>query len=155
MCQNEIDEYWMNYALKFAKENYLNYEIPIGAILILNNKIIGFGTNLSTKNNDPTAHAEILALRQGGSYIKNYRLLETTLYVTLEPCIMCLGAIAHSRIKRLVIGAISKKILNFQLCKLCKYYKIYDVLFSKVIVKKMVFKKKCSFLLKNFFKKKR
>lgn len=81
-------------------------EIPVGAVLVdENNEIIGEGWNLSIIHCDPTAHAEIVALRAAAQKIRNYRLLNTTLYVTLEPCTMCAGAILHSRIRRLVFGA--------------------------------------------------
>lgn len=142
----------MKYAIKFAEENILNKEIPIGAVLINKNKIIGTGFNSTIKKNDPTAHAEILALRKGANLIKNYRLLNTTLYVTVKPCIMCFGAILHSRIKRLVFGSFSKK--YFKNCKICKNFFLKKNIFNKIIIKKIIFKK-CSLLLKKFFKKKR
>lgn len=99
------DHHWMQHAIKLAKYAALNNEVPVGAVLILNNEIIGEGWNQPIKNNDPTAHAEIIALRQGAKYLNNYRLLNTTLYITLEPCAMCAGAIIHSRVKRVVFGA--------------------------------------------------
>lgn len=74
-------------------------------MLVLGNKVIGEGWNRPIRDNDPTAHAEIMALRQGGQAVQNYRLLDATLYVTLEPCVMCAGAMVHSRIRRLVYGA--------------------------------------------------
>lgn len=76
---------------------------------MLDNKVIGEGWNRSIGHHDPTAHAEIMALRQGGLVVKNYRLLEAVLYVTLEPCVMCAGAMVHSRIRRLVYGAADMK----------------------------------------------
>lgn len=103
--QNEIDNYWMQKALEQAYKAQEKGEIPVGAVLVANNQLISSGWNQSIMNNDPTAHAEILALRAGGTTQQNYRLLETTLYVTLEPCIMCAGAMIHSRVKRLVYGA--------------------------------------------------
>lgn len=101
----QTDHYWMQHAIKLAKHAALNNEVPVGAVLILNNEIIGEGWNQPIKNNDPTAHAEIIALRHGAKYLNNYRLLNTTLYITLEPCAMCAGAIIHSRVKRVVFGA--------------------------------------------------
>ena len=80
-------------------------EIPVGAIVVQDNKVIGEGWNQSITNHDPTAHAEIIALRNAAKKIGNYRLCDTTLYVTLEPCSMCAGAMIHARIKRLVYGA--------------------------------------------------
>ncbi|WP_159566880.1 tRNA adenosine(34) deaminase TadA [Budvicia diplopodorum] len=99
------DEYWMRYALELAKKADNEGEIPVGAVLILDNEIIGEGWNRPIGKHDPTAHAEIMALQQGGGALQNYRLLNTTLYVTLEPCVMCAGAMVHSRIQRLVYGA--------------------------------------------------
>ncbi len=103
------DEYWMHQALQLAIRAQEEGEVPVGALLVLNNQVIGKGWNRTIRNNDPTAHAEIMALRQGGEYLQNYRLLNTTLYVTLVPCIMCAGAIVHSRIRRLVYGTDDKK----------------------------------------------
>ncbi|OHT22422.1 tRNA-specific adenosine deaminase [Providencia stuartii] len=105
MTQAEIDEYWMKRALELAKNAQDAGEIPVGALLVKNNQLVASGWNCSIENHDPTAHAEIMALKQGGQALSNYRLLDTTLYVTLEPCIMCAGAMIHSRISRLVYGA--------------------------------------------------
>lgn len=99
------DEYWMREALCLALRAQEEGEVPVGALLVLNNQVIGKGWNRPIGSHDPTAHAEIMALRQGGVMLQNYRLLNTTLYVTLEPCVMCAGAIVHSRIQRLVYGA--------------------------------------------------
>ncbi len=84
-------------------------EVPVGAVLVHNNQVIGEGWNRPIGRHDPTAHAEIMALRQGGLVLQNYRLLDTTLYVTLEPCVMCSGAMVHSRIGTLVFGARDEK----------------------------------------------
>ncbi|WP_050115833.1 tRNA adenosine(34) deaminase TadA [Yersinia thracica] len=99
------DEYWMQRALALALRAQAEGEVPVGAVLVLDNQIIGEGWNRSISDNDPTAHAEIMALRQGGQAVQNYRLIDATLYVTLEPCVMCAGAMVHSRIRRLVYGA--------------------------------------------------
>lgn len=103
------DEYWMRHALMLAQRAQDEGEVPVGAVLVLDNEAIGEGWNRPIGHHDPTAHAEIMALRQGGQVLQNYRLLETTLYVTLEPCIMCAGAMIHSRIGRLVYGASDEK----------------------------------------------
>ena len=104
--RSEFDEKMMRYALTLADKAEALGEIPVGAVLVdESGNIIGEGWNLSIVQSDPTAHAEIIALRNGAKNIQNYRLLNTTLYVTLEPCTMCAGAILHSRIKRLVFGA--------------------------------------------------
>lgn len=100
------DEVWMRHALKLAKRAESLGEIPVGAVIVdENNQIIGEGYNQSIMQHNPTAHAEIMAIEQAGQCIRNYRLVNTTLYVTLEPCIMCAGAIIHSRIQRVVYGA--------------------------------------------------
>lgn len=108
MTQNS-DQYWICQALRLAERAQKEGEIPVGALLVLDNKVISEGWNRPISSCDPTAHAEIIALRQGGAALQNYRLLNATLYVTLEPCAMCAGAIAHSRLRRLVYGAADKK----------------------------------------------
>lgn len=99
------DEYWMRHALQLARRAWNEGEVPVGAVLVLDGQVIGEGWNRPIGHHDPTAHAEMMALRQGGKVIENYRLLDTTLYVTLEPCIMCAGAMVHGRVGRLVYGA--------------------------------------------------
>ncbi|MHA0855017.1 tRNA adenosine(34) deaminase TadA, partial [Serratia nematodiphila] len=103
------DEYWMRQALQLALRAQEEGEVPVGALLVLDNQVIGEGWNRPIGRHDPTAHAEIMALRQGGAVLQNYRLLNATLYVTLEPCVMCAGAMVHSRIRRLVYGAADEK----------------------------------------------
>ena len=105
MPHTEHDIHWMQYAIQLARRAEEAGEVPVGAVLVLNNEIIGEGWNLSICQHDPCAHAEIMAIRQAGRKIGNYRLLGATLYVTLEPCVMCAGAMIHSRIERLVYGA--------------------------------------------------
>lgn len=103
---SEQDRYFMQYALNLAQNAEAEGEIPVGAVLVdVNGKIVGEGWNRAILLSDPTAHAEIQAIRMAGQQRQNYRLLDTTLYVTLEPCPMCAGAILHSRIGRLVFGA--------------------------------------------------
>lgn len=103
------DTDWMRYALKLAERAQAEGEVPVGAVLVLNDELIGAGWNRPIAAHDPTAHAEIMALRAGAEKTGNYRLNDTTLYVTLEPCVMCAGAMVHARIKRLVFGASDPK----------------------------------------------
>lgn len=105
----ECDQHWMKHALTLAKQAELQQEVPVGAVVVLHEQIIGQGSNQPITIHDPTAHAEIIALRQASQHVNNYRLLNATLYVTLEPCIMCVGALLHARIKRLVFGALDPK----------------------------------------------
>ncbi len=103
------DEIFMQRAIELAEQAALAGEVPVGAVVVLNNEIIGEGSNRPIATNDPSAHAEMIALRQAGAEIGNYRLLNTTLYVTLEPCMMCAGAMVHARVSRLVYGAYDHK----------------------------------------------
>ena len=107
--QNDLDLFWMQYALELASRAESEGEVPVGAIVVYDEQIIGEGWNRPISDSDPTAHAEIMALRSAAKKIQNYRLLDTTLYVTLEPCIMCTGAIIHARVKRVVYGATDPK----------------------------------------------
>ena len=99
------DEKWMQIAIQEAVKAEEMGEVPVGAILVKDDLIIARAHNKPISKNDPTAHAEIQLLRAAGEELKNYRLPGTSLYVTLEPCVMCLGAIMHARIKRVVYGA--------------------------------------------------
>lgn len=149
---NNKDKKWMKIALKYACYAKKQGEIPIGAILILKERIIGIGWNRSISQHDPTAHAEIMAFRDAGKKIKNYRLENTTLYVTLQPCIMCCGAIINSRIKCLVFGTNANK--------LHQTYSFKNIFLNaqkdyKLSIKKNVMKNECSQILVNFFQKKR
>jgi tRNA(adenine34) deaminase len=99
------DEKWMQVAIQEAEIAKKNGEVPIGSVIVKNGQIIAKSHNCPISTNDPTAHAEIKALRKAGEKLQNYRLPKTTLYVTLEPCAMCLGAMIHARIERVVFGA--------------------------------------------------
>src|SRR5580692_706357 len=106
---SENDLSWMHHALALAKDAANRQEVPVGAVLVLDETMIGEGSNRPIGECDPTAHAEIVALRQGAQSLKNYRLVNSTLYITLEPCLMCVGAIVHARVKRVVFGATDPK----------------------------------------------
>lgn len=108
--QQQIDQKWMQFAFEQAAFAASIGEIPVGAIIVSQNQIIGCGYNHPISKHDPTAHAEIQAIRNACEHIENYRLPEdATLYVTLEPCTMCVGALIHSRIHRVVFGATEPK----------------------------------------------
>lgn len=99
----------MRHALELARRAAAAGEVPVGAVLVLGDDAVGEGWNQPVSGHDPTAHAEILALREAGRRLGNYRLLGTTLYVTLEPCVMCAGAMIHARVGRVVYGATDPK----------------------------------------------
>ena len=100
-----VDSFWMREAYKLALTARDQGEVPVGAVLIdENNQLLGRGSNQVLRTHDPTAHAEIIAIREAATHLQNYRLQHTTLYVTLEPCCMCAGALVHARIKRLVFA---------------------------------------------------
>ena len=105
----EEDIKWMQQALLLAKQAAGVDEVPVGAIVVLDGQVIGEGYNRPISGHDPTAHAEIMALRDAASRLGNYRLSGATLYVTIEPCAMCAGAIVHARIGRVVFGATEPK----------------------------------------------
>ena len=152
MPQSEQDIYWIRYAMQLAERAEQAGEVPVGAVLVLNNQLLGEGWNLSISRHDPCAHAEIMAIRQAGERIGNYRLLGATLYVTLEPCVMCAGAMIHSRIGRVVYGA--------QDLKTGAAGSVFDVLSDprhnhKVTVTIGIESVRCSQQLSDFFRKRR
>ncbi len=99
----------MRHALELAGRALEAGEVPVGAVLVLGGRVVAEGWNRPIATHDPTAHAEIIALRAAGPVLENYRLIDTTLYVTLEPCVMCMGAISHARVRRIVYGATDPK----------------------------------------------
>lgn len=105
----EKDTRWMTHALTLAEKAQQQGEVPVGAVIVLNDEIIGEGWNQPISKHDPTAHAEIQALRMACEKMNNYRLPGATLYVSLEPCIMCAGAIVHARIQRVLFSASEPK----------------------------------------------
>ena len=106
----ERDQFWMQHALQLAMHAEAEGEVPVGAVIVRDDELIAEGWNQPVVSHDPSAHAEIVALRAAGLADKNYRLLDTTLYVTLEPCVMCAGAIIHARVGRVVYGATDPRV---------------------------------------------
>jgi tRNA(adenine34) deaminase len=104
-----MHERFMRAAIAQAHEARLRGEVPIGAVVVIEDEIVGSGSNRPVSDSDPTAHAEIVALRDAGRKIGNYRLTGATLYVTVEPCMMCVGAMVHARVAELVFGAAEPK----------------------------------------------
>ena len=145
------DEFFMRQALVEAQKSLKRDEVPVGAVLVCENEIVSRGHNEPIAKNDPTAHAEMVAMRKAGSKRKNYRLSGCDLYVTLEPCAMCLGAAVHARIRKLVFGAIDPKsgavesVMKFPL----------ERMNYRVEVVGGVLADECSQILKDFFRKKR
>ncbi len=146
------DENWMQRAIKLAKKAEARDEVPVGAIVVYEDKIIGEGWNQPITSDDPTAHAEIMAIRAASTYLNNYRLPNTTLYVTLEPCAMCAGAIIHARIARLVYAVDDAKT---GACGSVFNLLQADRLNHTVKIEKGVMEDDCRSLIQNFFKQKR
>ena len=146
------DEDWMQYALSLAKKAEQQDEVPVGAILVMDDECIAEGWNKPISSNDPTAHAEIMALRAASEQLQNYRLPKTTLYVTLEPCMMCAGALIHTRVARVVYGATDPKAgaagSVFELLGT-------DKLNHKIEITPGVMKDECASLLTSFFQRRR
>ena len=142
-------EYFMKEALKEAEKAYKKLEVPVGAIIVKDGKIIARAYNQKESKTDTTKHAEILAIQKASKKLKSWRLIDCEMYVTLEPCTMCAGAIIHSRIKKVYIGAMDEKtgavgsVLN-----LFEDYKFNH----KPEVEKGILKEECESLLKQFFK---
>jgi tRNA(adenine34) deaminase len=107
--ENEVDAAFMRQAMVLAEKAEAIGEVPVGAIIVVDSIIVGQGYNQSIALHDPSAHAEMLALREAARNLENYRVLDATLYVTLEPCPMCAGALVHGRVKRIVFGAYDQK----------------------------------------------
>ena len=147
------DEYWMAYAIALARKAKDAGEVPVGAVLVKDGVIVGEGWNRPIGIHDPSAHAVIMALRDAGQRMNNYRLPDTILYCSLEPCVMCAGAIVHARVQRLVYGAPDPK------GGACG--SVFDLLPSdarfnhRTSVDNGVLAEQCAELLRNFFRNKR
>ena len=146
------DEKWMQYALALAVKAAEKGVVPVGAVIVRDNQILGEGWNQPISSCDPSAHAEVVALRDAGQKEKNYRLPGATLYVTIEPCTMCAGAIVHSRIERIVYGAAEPKagVVESNPCVFEGEH-----LNHRVDYQGGVLAKACSELLSSFFKTRR
>jgi tRNA(adenine34) deaminase len=152
MTTAEIDQQWMRHAIRLAQRAEDSGEVPVGAVLVKNNQCLAEGWNTPISSHDPTAHAEITAIRQAGFALNNYRLTGATIYVTLEPCVMCMGAISHARIDRLVFGAFDPK-----RGAVCSALHLTDAVFlnHKVDWQGGMLEAVCADLLRSFFKAKR
>lgn len=148
----EDHEAYMEKALHLACKAESEGEVPVGAVLVYEGRIIGEGWNQSITTQDPTAHAEIVALRRGARTLGNYRLINTTLYVTLEPCLMCMGALVHARVKHCVYGAKDSKVGAVH-----HFAELREplVLNHHVEYREGVLAEKSSAMLKAFFEKRR
>lgn len=146
------DAAWMRRALELARRAAQEGEVPVGAVLVRDGQVIGEGWNRPITSNDPTAHAEIIALRAAAQQIGNYRLVDTTLYVTLEPCLMCAGAIVHARVGRLVFGAWDPKT-----GAVASVFNILDSAYlnHRVAWSGGLLAEECGLLLKEFFQMRR
>ncbi len=142
----------MQRAFELAQKAEENDEVPVGAVIVCQDQIIGEGWNQPISSNDPTAHAEIMALRDAGNRIGNYRLPGTTMYVTLEPCAMCAGALVHARIAKLVYAADDTKT---GACGSVINLVQTDELNHKLEIEKGLMEDECRSLIQDFFKQKR
>lgn len=143
-------EYWMELAFREAEKAYQAREVPVGAIVVYENRIIGRGHNQIEQLQDPTAHAEIIAITAAADYLSSRRLLDTVMYVTLEPCAMCAGAIVLARIPMLVFGTMD---LKTGACGSVMNIVQEDRLNHRVSIVSGILENKCSMILKDFFKK--
>ena len=143
---------FMEMALEQAKIARQEGEVPVGAVVVANNQVIGEGFNQPIKANDPTAHAEIVAMRNAAAYLENYRLSDCDLYVTIEPCTMCVGAMIHARIRRIIFGAPEPRAgaLTSQLKLLDQSHFNHSIDWVGGVLEQP-----CGALIKNFFKSRR
>ena len=148
----DVDVTFMHQAIKLAKKGRELNEVPVGAIVTFKGEIVGKGYNQCIQNQDPTAHAEIIAMRAAAKHIGNYRLNECNLYVTLEPCLMCFGACVHARISKLIYGADDLKIgavkPNLEQTNSTKLNHKFEIVSG-------ILKEECAEILSSFFKEKR
>ena len=152
MKNTVIDEKYMKMAIKEAGQAARSGEVPVGAVLVKGDRVLAEDHNQCIKQSDPTAHAEVLVLRKAGEVLGNYRLNDTVMYVTTEPCPMCLSAMIHARVSRLVFGTLEPKFgaveSRFQLLR-------ENGLNHHVEVTRGILEKECTEILKSFFKNRR
>ena len=149
---SSIDEKWMALAIEQALLAQAINEVPVGAVLVQDGQLIASAHNQPIKNHDPTAHAEIQLLRAAGKKLNNYRLPNTTLYVTLEPCTMCLGAMIHARVSRVVFGAYDEKT---GVCGSCQDLSTSKCFNHTIKIEGGTLADECKALLQKFFKDRR
>jgi tRNA(adenine34) deaminase len=147
-----IDENWMALAIEQAKLAKKIDEVPVGAVLVQDENLIASAHNQPISTNDPTAHAEIQLLRSAGKKLNNYRLPNTTLYVTLEPCTMCLGAMIHVRVSRIVFGTYDQKT---GVCGSCQDLSTSECFNHTIEIEGGIFADECKALLQKFFEARR
>jgi tRNA(adenine34) deaminase len=151
MISLEQQEFFMQQALQQAQLASQLKEVPIGAILVQQNQIIAVGHNLTISQLDPTAHAEIVCIRNAAKILKNYRLIDLSLYVTMEPCVMCFGALIQARVKNLVFGA-----SDYRFGALGGLIDLNSYKFNhKINITKNILEPDCKLLIQEFFKSKR
>jgi tRNA(adenine34) deaminase len=150
MMKDEL--YFMKLAYEYAERAYRQEEVPVGSVVTLGDDVIGIGYNSVIENSDPTAHAEIMAMRDAGRKTGNYRLIGTDMYVTLEPCIMCYAAMVHARIKNLFFGTYDNKTGVFSTGK---YDQIKNIFNHTITVKSGIMEQDTSHLLQEFFQERR
>jgi tRNA(adenine34) deaminase len=149
---DDKDRYFMQRAIELAQQAEVENEVPVGAVVVKDGNIVGEGFNQPITHSDPSAHAEIVAMRNAGKKLNNYRLVDSTLYVTLEPCAMCAMAMVHARVKRVVFGA--------QDLKTGACGSVFSLINSphhnhQIKVEGGLLAEPCSHLLSNFFKRRR
>jgi tRNA(adenine34) deaminase len=146
------DHRYLRRALELAAQAEAHGEVPVGAVVVVSGEIVGEGANAPISNNDPTAHAEMIAIRQASAKVGNYRLADSTLYVTLEPCVMCTGAILAARIRRLVFAA---RDIRFGAIRSVFRLADSDLQNHKAEISEGLMAAEAGALLQNFFKGKR
>jgi len=150
--ESEFDEQWMRFSLAAAREAQANGEVPIGTCIVSENKLVALSGNRTRTDCDPTAHAEIVALREAASKLGNYRLTGVDVYSTIEPCAMCAGALIQARVSRLIYGAPDERagavVSRFRICDT-------DFLNHRIRISSGVLEAECRALMQEFFRSRR